>query len=103
MPLESDILSDFKQLLSEHGTAAIWGGLNLSVLVSRVRGEQQIDMGGFVESPDLSVRVAKTVFTEALPKMGERFVVDGTAYRIGKVSGHPRSPLLTLTLSTADE
>ena len=103
MSLESDILSDFQQILSEHGTAAIWNGINLSVLVSRVRGEQQIEIGGFVESPDLSVRVAKSAFQAASPKMGERIVVDCTAYRIGKVSSHPRSPILTLTLSTADE
>ena len=103
MSLESDILSDFQQLLTEHGTAASWNGMNLSVLVSRVRCEQQIDMGGFVESPDLSVRVAKSAFPAAMPKMGERFLVDGAAYRIAKVSSHPRSPLLTITLTSTDE
>ena len=103
MSLESDILSDFQQLLTEHGTTAVWNGMNLSVLVSRLRNEQQIDLGGMVESPDLSVRVAKSAFPTALPKMGERFTVDGTDYRIAKVSSHPRSPLLTLTLSSTDE
>ena len=29
--------------------------------------------------------------------------VDGTEYRITKVGNHPRSPLLTLTLSSTDE
>jgi hypothetical protein len=38
-----------------------------------------------------------------LPKFGERIEVDGTAYRISRVSNHPRSPLLTLTLSSTDE
>jgi hypothetical protein len=103
MSLESDILADFQQLLTEHGAAATWNNLNLSVLVSRVRSEQQTEMGGFVESPDLSVRVAKSAFPVALPKFGERIVVDGTAYRIAKVSNHPRSPLLTLTLTSTDE
>ena len=103
MSLESDILADFQQLLAEHGAAATWNNLDLSVLVSRLRSEQQIEMGGFVESPDLSVRVAKSAFPAALPKMGERFLVDGAAYRIAKVSSHPRSPLLTLALTTTDE
>jgi hypothetical protein len=103
MSLESDILADFRQLLAEHGAAATWNNINLSVLVSRLRSEQQIEMGGFVESPDLSVRVAKSAFPAALPKMGERFLVDGAAYRISKVSSHPRSPLLTLTLTSTDE
>jgi hypothetical protein len=103
MSLEFDILADFQQLLSEDGTAATWSNLNLLVLVSRLRSEQQLDMGGFVESPDLSLRVPKLAFPAALPKFGERIVVDGAAYRITKVSNHPRSPLFTLTLSSTDE
>jgi hypothetical protein len=38
-----------------------------------------------------------------LPKFGERIEVDGTDYRISRVSNHPRSPLLTLSLSSTDE
>ena len=103
MSLESEILSDLHQLLSEHGVKARWKSIDLLVLVSRVRSDQQIDMGGFVESPDLSLRVPKLAFPDALPKFGERMEVDGVEYRIVKVSNHPRSPLLTLNLATADE
>ena len=103
MSLESEILSDLHQLLSEHGVQARWKDVSLLVLVSRVRNDQQIDMGGFVESPDLSLRVPKRAFPAALPKLGERIEVDGTEYRITKVGNHPRSPLLTLTLSSTDE
>ena len=103
MSLESEILSDLHQLLSEHGVKARWKTFNLLVLVSRVRGDQQIDMGGFVESPDLSLRVPKLSFPDALPKFGERIEVGGTDYRIVKVSNHPRSPLLTLNLASPDE
>lgn len=103
MSLESEILADLHQLLTEHGARARWKSIDLLVLVSRVRNEQQIDMGGFVESPDLSLRVPKRAFPAALPKLGERIEVDGTEYRITKVGNHPRSPLLTLTLSSTDE
>jgi hypothetical protein len=103
MGLESEILSDLRQLLAEHGVNARWQDIDLLVLVSRVKNEQQIDMGGFVESPDLSVRVPKAAFPTARPKFGERIVVDGAEYRISQVSGHPRSPLLTLSLATTDE
>ena len=103
MGLESEILADLRQLLAEHGVTARWNGIDLLVLVSRVEREQQIDMGGFVESPDLSLRVPKTAFPTRCPKFGERIEVDGTEYRISQVSGHPRSPLLTLSLSTTDE
>ena len=103
MGLESEILSDLLQLLDEHGVKARWKGIDLLVLVSRVDNKQQIDMGGFVESPDLSLRVPKAAFSNMLPKFGERIEVDGTEYRISQVSGHPRSPLLTLSLSTTDE
>ena len=103
MSLESEILSDLRQLLDEHGVKARWKGIALIVLVSRVNTKQQIDMGGFVETPDLSLRVPKAAFPDTLPKFGERIEVDGTEYRISQVSGHARSPLLTLSLSSTDE
>ena len=103
MSLESEILADFHQLLSEHGVKARWKTINLLVLVSRVRNDQQIDMGGFVESPDLSLRAPKSAFPHALPKFGERIEVDGAEYRISKVSAHTRSPLFNLSLTTTDE
>ena len=103
MTLASEILADLHHLLTEHGVTARWKNLDLLVLVSRVRNEQQIDMGGFVESPDLGLRVPKLAFPDALPKFGERIEVDGTDYRISRVAIHPRSPLLTLTLSSTDE
>ncbi|MCX6872252.1 MAG: hypothetical protein NTW21_00355 [Verrucomicrobia bacterium] len=76
MGLESDILSDLRQLLTEHGISARWQVLDLLVLVSRVRNEQQLEMGGFVESPDLSLRVPKLAFPDTLPKFGERIEVE---------------------------
>jgi hypothetical protein len=103
MSLESDILSDFQRLYAEHGVQARWKGLSLPVLVSRLRNEQQLEMGGFVESPDLSLRVPKLAFVNASPKFGERIEIDGTEYRIIKVGNHPRSPLLTLHLSSLHE
>ena len=103
MGLESEILSDLRQLLDEHGVNARWQDIDLLVLVSRVDNKQQLDMGGFVESPDLSLRVPKAAFPSTRPKFGDRIEVDGTEYRISQVSGHPRSPLLTLSLSSTDE
>ena len=103
MPLDTEILADFRQLLNEHGVMARWNGVDLLVLVSRTRRDQQIDLGGFVDSPDLSLRVPKTAFPGDLPKFGERIEVEGDEYRIVQVSKHPRSPILTLSLSTTDE
>ena len=103
MGLDSDILADLRQLLTEHGVRARWNGIDLLVLVSRIRRDQQLDLGGFVNAPDLSLRVPKTAFPDELPKFGERIEVDGDEYRIVQVSKHPRSPLLTLSLATTDE
>lgn len=103
MPLDSEILADLRELLNEHGVAARWNGIDLLVLVSRTRRDQQIELGGFVDTPDLSLRVPKAAFPDSLPKFGERIEVDGEDYRIVQVGNHPRSPLLTLSLSTTDE
>ena len=103
MALDTEILADFRQLLSEHGVAARWNGLDLRVLVSRLRRDQQIDIGGLVDAPELTLRVARASFPATLPKPGDRIEVEGAAYRIGQASNHPRSPILSFTLSTTDE
>ena len=103
MPLDSEILADLHQLLSEHGVMARWNGVDLLVLVSRIRRDQQIDLGGFIDSPNLSLRIPKNAFPTELPKFGDRIEIDGDEYRIVQVAKHPRSPLLTLSLSTTDE
>ena len=103
MPLEYEILADLQELLREHGVTARWNGTDLLVLASRIDRSQQIDMGGFVDAPDLSVRVPIPAFHGSLPATGERIEVDGAAYRIARVSQHARSPLLTLNLTTVDE
>jgi hypothetical protein len=103
MSLESDILADLQHLLAEHGMTARWKTIDLTALASRVRADQQIDVGGFVQSPDLTLRVVRDDFPGPLPKFGERIEVDGATYRIAKVGNHPRSPLLTLSLSSTDE
>ena len=89
MPLDSEILADLRQLLNEHGVMARWNGIDLLVLVSRIRRDQQIDLGGFVDSPDLSLRVPKAAFPADLPKFGERIEVDGEEYRIVQVVEAP--------------
>ena len=103
MGIESEILADLYHLLADHGVRARWKDINLLVLVSRMKRGQQIDIGGFVDSPDLSLRVPKAAFPDAQPRTGERIEVDGTEYRISQVSQHPRSPILTLSLTTTDE
>ena len=103
MGIEAEITNDLRELLTERGVAARWSDIDIVVLASRAKHEQQIDIGGFVDSPDMSVRVLKASFPDALPKCGERITVDGVDYRISQVSQHPRSPLLTLSLSGTDE
>jgi len=72
MSLESDILTDLHQLLTEHGVAARWNDIDLLVLASRVKRDQQIDLGGFVDSPELSLRVPKRAFPAEFPKSGQK-------------------------------
>lgn len=103
MSLENQILADIQELLREHGVTARWNDTDLLVLASRIDRSQQIDIGGFVDAPDLAVRVPRMVFHGNSPKTGDRFIVDGSDYRISQVSGHSRSPLITLSLTTTDE
>ncbi len=56
-----------------------------------------------MDAPELTLRVARASFPAALPAPGHRIEVDGAAYRISQVSNHPRSPILSFTLTTTDE
>jgi hypothetical protein len=103
MSLESDMLSDLAELLGEHGVPARWQNTDLIVLVSRISTGSEIAIGGYVESPDLSIRVPRAAFTGPVPAFGQRIEVGGGSYRIAKAGGHPRSPLLTLVLTSTDE
>ncbi len=103
MDIEDSIRADLDELLAEHGVGARWNGLDLMVLAGRASRDQNIEIGGFVDAPDLSIRVPIYVLPEVKPKNGDRVTVDGDDYRIVRVSKHPRSPLLTLVLSAVDE
>jgi hypothetical protein len=103
MSLESEIAADFESLAAEHGVSVTWMGITFSAMVSRARLDQQIDIGGFVSSYDMTLRALKASFSAALPEIGDIMTVDGTAYRSTKISNHPRSPLLLINLSTPDE
>lgn len=103
MDLEDSIRADLDELLAEHGVVASWNGLDLMVLAGRASLDQDMAVGGFVDAPDLSIRVPCSALPAAGPKNGDRVTVDGEDYRIVRVSRHPRSPLVTLVLAAADE
>lgn len=101
--LEAEILNDFRSLLAVRGVPARWNGRDLMVLASRERREEQIDLGGFVAAPEMTVRVAQADFSDTLPAQGDRIEVAGDEFRVSRLARHPRSPVLSLILSTADE
>jgi hypothetical protein len=73
------------------------------VLASRISTGGEIAIGGYVESPDLSIRVPRAAFTGPVPAFGQRIEVGGESYRIAKVGGHPCPLLLTLVLTSTGE
>jgi hypothetical protein len=104
MSIELEIAADFESLTAEHGVAATWNGRTFTALASRVRESQKLDVGGYVESPEITIRALKSSFSSgAMPELGDLVAVDGVEYRVTKPSNHPRSPILLLTLSTANE
>jgi hypothetical protein len=67
MSPENEILADLQELLREHGLSARWMGIDLLVLANRIDRSQQIDIGGFVDAPDLPTRVANRDELRARP------------------------------------
>jgi hypothetical protein len=97
MSLDAEIAADFLTMLDDYGVTATFGDQSALALVSQVRNEQELDLGGMVQSPDLKIRLPKSSF-DPLPTHGSMLEIDGEDYRVSKVSAHPRSPLVTFEL-----
>jgi hypothetical protein len=102
MGLGEQIDRDFAALLHEYGTVAVCDGRAFPVMAGQVRTEQELELGGMAQSPELRVRFQRSA-VDPIPAFGALIEVKGASYRVSRVVSHPNSPLVTLELVSPDE
>ena len=98
MNLKDEKAADLAQVLSEIGEPIVWNGLSLVAIITSIDFSEPLQIGGFGEEYDFTVKIPKAALGGLCPRVNEPIQFDGKTYRISKVSQSPAYPLITLTV-----
>ena len=98
MPLHDEKSAALDEMLSEVGEPVVWNGRTLKAIITSVESSGTLQIGGFGEEYDFTVKIAKAALGGARPKPNEPVQFDGKTWRISKVSESPGYPMVTLTV-----
>jgi hypothetical protein len=90
--------ADLAQILDEVGEPVTWNGRTYRAIITAIESSETLQIGGFGEEYDFTVKLAKEALGKSRPKVNEAIQFDGKAYRIARVSESPSYPLVTLTV-----
>ena len=102
MSFQSELITDFRAMLTECGVDVVIGNGTLRGMMSEPEFGQQIDLGGLVQEADMSVKMVKSNLPST-PVHGQIVQVDGDDYRITSIRRRPSSPFITLELASPHE
>lgn len=100
MSIKDELAADTAGILSEIGEPVTWKGHLFSAIISRVEISDALQIGGFDQEYDFTVKILKGAFGPMRPKLNEALRFDGDTYRIAKVSESPTSPFVILTVQS---
>jgi hypothetical protein len=98
--IKDEIAADAVGILSEIGEPVIWSGQLFNAIISRVELSDALQIGGFDQEYDFTVKILKWAFGPVRPKLNDPVQFDGDTYRIAKVSESPASPFVILTVQS---
>ena len=98
MPLHDEKSAALDEMLSEVGEPVVWNGRTLKAIITSVESSGTLQIGGFGEEYDFTVKIAKAALGGTRPKPNEPLQFDGKTWRISKVSESPGYPMVTLTV-----
>ncbi|XHR27614.1 MAG: hypothetical protein ACFUZC_16940 [Chthoniobacteraceae bacterium] len=98
MSLSDEKAADLAGLLNEIGEPVIWNGHTYRAIITAIESMESLQIGGFGEEYDFTVKIAKAALGHCRPKVNEAIQFDRKTYRISKVSESPSYPMVTLTV-----
>jgi len=90
--------SDLSFMISDFPTSVTWNGSAYSCIVNDITSEDNLEMGGIMESHSFEVVISLADFS-SYPAVGDRVTIAGTNYRITGTSDSPDGIARTLTCS----
>jgi hypothetical protein len=98
MSLKDEKAADLAGIVAEIGEPVVWNGRTYRAIITAIVSSDLLQIGGFSEEYDFTVKIAKAALGSARPKVNEPIQFDGKTYRISKVSESPAYPMVTLTV-----
>lgn len=98
MSFKAEKAADLAEIVSEIGEPVVWNGRTYRAIITAIESLETLQIGGFSEEYDFTVKIAKVVLGRSRPKVNEAIQFDGKTYRISKVSDSPAYPMVTLTV-----
>ena len=98
MSIKDEMAADASHILTEIGEPVLWNGRLFHAIISQIEFSDTLQIGGFDQEYDFSVKIPKASLGPVRPKLNEAIQFDGTLYRIAKVSESPVSPFVVLTV-----
>jgi len=98
MALKSEKTADLAGIVAEIGEPVVWNGRTYRAIITSIESLETLQIGGFGEEYDFTVKIAKPALGKARPKANEPIQFDGKTYRISKISESASYPMVTLTV-----
>jgi len=96
--IKDEKVADLAGIVAEIGEPVVWNGRTYRAIITSIESSETLQIGGFGEEYDFTVKIAKAVLGRFRPKVNEAIQFDGKTYRISKVSDSPAYPIVTLTV-----
>lgn len=100
MSIKDEKAADLAGILDEVGEPVVWNGRTFKAIITSIESSETLQIGGFSEDYDFTVKIAKAVLGCTRPKLNDTLSFDGDIYRVTKVSESPAYPLVTLTVKS---
>ena len=100
MSIKSEKAADLAGILDEVGEPVVWNDRTFKAIITSIESAQTLQIGGFGDDYDFTVKIAKAGLGRARPKLNDTISFDGQTYRIAKVSEAAGYPLITLTVKS---
>ena len=98
MSIKEEKAADLAGIVAEIGEPVVWNSRTYKAIITSIESSDILQIGGFGEEYDFTVKIAKASLGSTRPKVNETIQFDGKTYRISKVSESPGYPMVTLTV-----